>query len=127
MKTEINKIDENLDCKGIYFLYLNDLIVYVGMSNISVLARILGFNRSSGHIHDKLFNFIEVFEMNNSSKYSIQQNEEKLIKKYNPFYNTTFCNPSKINHKFYKDLEMLEDFERKKRMKIINSFDFDSL
>ena len=77
--------------KGIYILYENDTIVYIGKSNHNML------NRIRTHNIDKYFNKCEMYNIDNEADISIL--ELYMINKHKPIYNkdgksvdmTTIC------------------------------------
>lgn len=70
--------------KGVYFLYDNEELVYIGMS-INIL------NRVNSHVREKkmTFNKIKIVHTNFMDKKGIFDLESKLINKHNPRYNFT--------------------------------------
>lgn len=80
----MKKEDYN-DCIGVYFLFLDKEIVYIGMSSRSVLGRI--FNC---HIKNYKFNSIKIINLNNSNINEIKKMEKELIKEHKPHYNKQF-------------------------------------
>jgi hypothetical protein len=77
---------ENDSTIGVYFLWLNDVIVYIGMSNSSIDDRIFG-GGWGGHIHDtnKIFNHYSYFNLENY--HEIRSYENFLINLFNPYFN----------------------------------------
>lgn len=71
---------------GVYFLWLNDVIVYIGMSQSSINDRIFGGSRK-GHIQNenKIFSHYSYFNLENY--YKIRQHENFLINLFNPYFN----------------------------------------
>lgn len=69
--------------KGIYFLYKDKTIVYVGMSETNV------FNRICSHYleNSKAFDSFSIRNYEDSSKMELLSIEASLIKKYSPIYN----------------------------------------
>ena len=80
MKT---KHKTNMFCtKGIYYLYLNNKIVYIGMSDSNCLKRI------SDHYTDgKVFDNFEIHPKRNVSKTQLLSMEAAKIRKHKPIYN----------------------------------------
>ena len=78
---------ENNSQIGIYFLWINDVIVYIGMSNSSIDDRIFG-GGWGGHIHDKnkIFNYYSYVNLENYNE--IRKHENFLINLFNPYFNT---------------------------------------
>ena len=74
---------ENMFFKGIYRLYLNDEIVYIGKSDVNVMKRICDHYFEKTKLFDS-FTFTSCNDLNNSE---LSELESKLIKKYNPKYN----------------------------------------
>ncbi len=65
--------------KGLYFLFQDDVIVYVGKSITNIT------NRLNTHTTDKKFNYIEIYSMTNESDIAIM--EMYFIVKHKPIYN----------------------------------------
>ena len=65
--------------KGLYFLYSNNKVVYIGKSTLNITRRLIA------HSEDKTFDRVEVFCMENDSDISIM--EIYFISKYKPKYN----------------------------------------
>lgn len=84
-KIPINQRENNSQI-GVYFLWLNDVIVYIGMSQSSINDRIFG-GGWGGHIHDKnkMFNYYSYFNLENY--FEIRQHENFLINLFNPYFN----------------------------------------
>ena len=106
------------DCSGIYLLYYNKTIVYIGMSRVSVLDRIFG-NIDSGHIDNKIFNKIEIINMNDKTEKEIQRKEIELIQNHNPYYNIIYRNET-VN--LTDDILEIQQINRNKQMQLIKQF-----
>ena len=65
--------------KGIYFLYIKDVVVYVGMSNYSIHSRIWE------HKKNKRFESVKFIELNQKEDFRVA--EYVYINIFNPFYN----------------------------------------
>lgn len=73
----------NMFCtKGIYYLYLNDKIVYIGMSDSNCLKRI-----ADHYSDDKIFDNFEIHPKRNVSKKQLMSMESAKIRKHKPLYN----------------------------------------
>lgn len=74
---------------GIYFLYKNNKIVYIGESNCII-------SRVSQHFKDNTKNFDSfTFREHNGTAKARKQLEKKLIKQYKPKYNKTHNTPKR--------------------------------
>jgi hypothetical protein len=90
-KIHIEEISNNLK-KGIYFLWLNNAIVYIGMSEKSMTNRIFGNGGWDGHIQEntKAFNYYSYYNVSNVD--DIRELEIFLINIFNPYYNVVSKN-----------------------------------
>jgi hypothetical protein len=102
---------ENNSQIGIYFLWINDVIVYIGMSNSSIDDRIFG-GGWGGHIHDKnkIFNYYSYVNLENYNE--IRKHENFLINLFNPYFNIQLKN-------FFYDHNLNKNYKLK-REKINN-------
>lgn len=82
--------------KGIYFLYNNNEIVYVGKSNKNIISRVCDHLRAGV----KEFDSYDVFRYD-VSNVDLSKIEEGFIRKHKPFYNKT-CNIIKKRNKIKK-------------------------
>lgn len=69
--------------KGIYYLYDNSEIVYIGESNVNVMSRILTHFKDK----DKVFNSYMIFLKPDYTEKQLKEYEKKCIQKHNPKYN----------------------------------------
>lgn len=69
--------------RGIYFLYHDQEIVYIGQSKTNVMQRICGHHAEG----TKVFNSFSFLPYTSYSDKKLSFKEEILIKKYNPKYN----------------------------------------
>ena len=88
--------------KGIYYLYNDNKIVYVGKSDVNVMKRI------SMHFTDKTKNFnrykIEIKpELTNKQLESL---EKKLIKRLTPIYNKIHNHKHQLKHNYDTDYKL---------------------
>ena len=109
-KISVKQKQNNSDY-GIYFLWLNDVIVYIGMSDVSINDRIFG-GGFGGHIHDKnkIFNHYSYFNLSNED--DIKLHESFLINLFNPYFNIQLKN-------FFYDHNLNKNYKLK-REKINN-------
>ena len=84
MKIKKYKADDFF-VRGIYFLYLEDKIVYIGKSNSNVMSRIARHDSDAHKIFDS-FSFVEY---DNFSDKQLSALEAKLIKRHMPALNVT--------------------------------------
>lgn len=75
--------DFTADNTGIYFLWVDEVVVYVGISTDSILRRI------DEHRGNKIFNYVSLYSFDYGHRYELESKEIELIKKYNPYYNST--------------------------------------
>ena len=108
------------DCVGLYLLYYNKTVVYVGMSECSVLNRIFGDNGlDEGHIANKTFNKIKVIDLFGLQKHEIISKEIELINTFYPYYNVV---NKKLKTEINKDVSEIIELERSEQMKWIEAF-----
>jgi hypothetical protein len=109
-KIPVNQRENNSQI-GVYFLWLNDVIVYIGMSQSSINDRIFG-GGFGGHIHDKNKIFTHYSYFNLQNYYEIKSHENFLINLFNPYFN--------IMEKNFGYENKLNDDYKLKREKINN-------
>lgn len=83
---------EGLPCQGIYFLMLCNYVCYVGMSVSCIETRIFGSHIFSGHCENKIFNRFKYINLEELSKYEIQNMESMYINMFAPYYNKILNN-----------------------------------
>jgi len=81
---------ENAFCKGVYFLHRNGQIVYVGMSTVNCMERVL-IHYNSG----KDFDSFSIRRLAFLSEKQLRLYERFLIEKFKPEYNTIHNSPWK--------------------------------
>jgi len=82
-KEQTNHVINNFFTKGIYKLYFNGKVVYVGMSTNNCM------NRVNNHWNDnkKIFDSFDINPLPNLSNKQLAKKEKSLIKKYKPVFN----------------------------------------
>lgn len=111
MKFNGSKFDCNqLFQKGLYYLYKNNKIVYIGMSSSNVMDRILK------HYNEKLkdFDSYTIILKPNASDKELLLLEKNAIKKHLPNYN--------IVHKTQKQTDIDYEFAKELKNKCYHSF-----
>lgn len=69
-------------CRGVYFLHRKGQVVYVGMSSVNCMKRVLS------HYDDgKEFDSFSIRVLDNLSDFQLKEHEKVLIKKFKPEYN----------------------------------------
>jgi hypothetical protein len=71
--------------RGVYVLYLDNWVVYVGMSDKDILSRV------ASHVKDKRFNRARFILMEGRMYDEVQDLESRLIGKFLPIYNRSIC------------------------------------
>lgn len=101
-----------IDYGGIYFLYLDNVIVYIGMSTTSIKDRVYGSFGKKGHIDTKIFDSVKCFEIDNAYdyKHKILNKELELIRKYQPYFNIIGI-PETEDKKCGKEKEVINKIE----------------
>jgi len=75
------------DTRGVYFLMLDEYVVYIGMSISSIYNRFVGSYGKEGHIHNKIFNKYKIMPLKNLHEYEIKKIEYYYINLFNPIEN----------------------------------------
>jgi len=79
---------DSMFIRGIYKLYFNKKVVYIGMSKTNVMKRITDHYRDK----NKIFDSFSFRSCNDLSDKQIELMEADLIKKYRPIYNVNHNN-----------------------------------
>lgn len=69
--------------KGLYFLYNDEKIVYVGQSKTNVMQRLCDHFKDNS----KIFDSFKIFDNSNLSDMQLDKKEKYYINKLNPMYN----------------------------------------
>ena len=108
------------DCVGLYLLLQNKTVVYVGMSECSVLNRIFGDNGlDEGHVSNKIFNKIKLIDLFGLKKHEIISREIELINNFSPYYNIV---NKKFKTEINKDVSEIIEKERNLQVSWVEAF-----
>lgn len=100
-------------CKGVYYLYKEKKVVYVGRSFTNCMQRIV-MHQLSGN---KDFDFFQIFGMPNSTEEEICEKEKRTIQRKLPKYNV--AHGSGHGNKYWKtETEANEELAEKRNNKL---------